>query len=61
MEDLRKRWASIVEADADTDGFWIDIAKFYDKRNDEGLTREFVGEVGRECIRRVAAELRRSR
>jgi hypothetical protein len=56
--DLKERWASIIEEDLQTDGLWLDVAKFY------GLVD--VGEIGpdreqvvRAIVARVARSLRR--
>ncbi len=59
MKDLCDRWASIIEEDDNTEGFWDDVAKFYDVENRSSwiVTPEQMA-VARECIRLMAKFLR---
>lgn len=56
--DLKDRWASIIEEDLNTEGLWLDVAKFYGL-GDVGAIGEAREKLVRALVRRVARALRR--
>lgn len=57
--ELKDRWASVIEEDLNTEGLWLDVAKFYGLGDDVGAIGEDRDRLVRALVKRVARALRR--